>query len=144
MSACWEISAVIHLWFMNPQVAPETRAIIDWMQKIPFVLSANLHGGELVVSYPFDMARSYWMAKELTPTPDDSMFRWLSTAYATSHRIMSDDNRRICHYDDFIRVGNIINGANWHTVAGSECRMSCERFHYHVIQENLSCHGYLL
>ncbi|XP_073474245.1 probable carboxypeptidase X1 isoform X1 [Aquarana catesbeiana] len=123
----------------NATVAPETRAIIDWMQKIPFVLSANLHGGELVVSYPFDMARSYWMAKELTPTPDDSMFRWLSTAYATSHRIMSDDNRRICHYDDFIRVGNIINGANWHTVAGSMNDFSYLHTNCFEVTVELSC-----
>ncbi|XP_040191485.1 probable carboxypeptidase X1 [Rana temporaria] len=125
--------------FENATVAPETRAIIDWMQKIPFVLSANLHGGELVVSYPFDMARSYWMAKELTPTPDDSMFRWLSTAYATSHRIMSDDNRRICHYDDFIRVGNIINGANWHTVAGSMNDFSYLHTNCFEVTVELSC-----
>ncbi|XP_072262835.1 inactive carboxypeptidase-like protein X2 [Pyxicephalus adspersus] len=123
----------------NATVAPETRAIIDWMQKIPFVLSANLHGGELVVSYPFDMARSYWMAKELTPTPDDSMFRWLATAYASSHRIMAEDNRRICHYDNFMRVGNIINGANWHTVAGSMNDFSYLHTNCFEVTVELSC-----
>ncbi|XP_044128948.1 probable carboxypeptidase X1 isoform X1 [Bufo gargarizans] len=123
----------------NATVAPETRAIIDWMQKIPFVLSANMHGGELVVSYPFDMARSYWMAKELTPTADDAMFRWLATVYASSHRIMSDDNRRICHYDNFIRVGNIINGANWHTVAGSMNDFSYLHTNCFEVTVELSC-----
>ncbi|NXA28591.1 CPXM1 carboxypeptidase, partial [Ibidorhyncha struthersii] len=57
--------------FANATVAPETRAVIDWMQRYPFVLSANLHGGELVVTYPFDMTRAYWKAQELTPTADD-------------------------------------------------------------------------
>lgn len=103
-----------------PQVAPETRAVIDWMQRYPFVLSANLHGGELVVTYPFDMTRSYWKAQELTPTADDGVFRWLATVYATSNLAMASEDRRLCHYDDFARHGNIINGANWHTVPGSE------------------------
>ncbi|KFU95664.1 putative carboxypeptidase X1, partial [Chaetura pelagica] len=103
----------------NATVAPETRAVIDWMQRFPFVLSANLHGGELVVTYPFDMTRTYWKAQELTPTPDDGVFRWLATVYATSNLAMANQDRRLCHYDDFARLGNIINGANWHTVPGS-------------------------
>uniref|UniRef100_A0A8B9EGC3 Carboxypeptidase X, M14 family member 1 n=1 Tax=Anser cygnoides TaxID=8845 RepID=A0A8B9EGC3_ANSCY len=106
--------------FANATVAPETRAVIDWMQRYPFVLSANLHGGELVVTYPFDMTRTYWKAQELTPTADDGVFRWLATVYATSNLAMASEERRLCHYDDFMRSGNIINGANWHTVPGSE------------------------
>jgi hypothetical protein len=29
------------------QIQPEVQAIIDWLPKYPFVLSANLHGGKL-------------------------------------------------------------------------------------------------
>lgn len=101
------------------QVAPETWAVIKWMKRIPFVLSANLHGGELVVSYPFDMTRTPWAARELTPTPDDAVFRWLSTVYAGTNRAMQDTDRRPCHSQDFSLHGNVINGADWHTVPGS-------------------------
>ncbi|NWT62964.1 CPXM1 carboxypeptidase, partial [Erythrocercus mccallii] len=101
-------------------VAPETRAVIAWMQRYPFVLSANLHGGELVVTYPFDMSRTAWRAHELTPTPDDGVFRWLATVYASANLAMAGGQRRRCHQHDFARLGNIINGADWHTVAGSE------------------------
>uniref|UniRef100_A0A667Y8T2 Carboxypeptidase X, M14 family member 1 n=1 Tax=Myripristis murdjan TaxID=586833 RepID=A0A667Y8T2_9TELE len=74
------------------QVAPETRAVISWMQDIPFVLSANLHGGELVVTYPYDCTRD-WAPQENTPTPDDSFFRWLATVYASTNMVMANPDR---------------------------------------------------
>uniref|UniRef100_A0A673J481 Carboxypeptidase X (M14 family), member 1b n=1 Tax=Sinocyclocheilus rhinocerous TaxID=307959 RepID=A0A673J481_9TELE len=77
-------------YYTSEDVAPETRAVISWMQTIPFVLSANLHGGELVVTYPFDMTKD-WAPREHTPTPDESFFRWLATVYAsTNHNINPD------------------------------------------------------
>ncbi|KAG7335317.1 hypothetical protein KOW79_001913 [Hemibagrus wyckioides] len=119
-------------------VAPETRAVISWMRSIPFVLSANLHGGELVVTYPFDMARD-WAAREHTPTPDDSFFRWLATVYASTNHVMSNPDRRPCHNKDFTRQNNIINGANWHTVPGSMNDFSYLHTNCFEVTVELSC-----
>ncbi|XP_042586069.1 inactive carboxypeptidase-like protein X2 [Cyprinus carpio] len=41
----------------NGSVAVETLALISWMESHPFVLGANLQGGERLVAYPFDMRR---------------------------------------------------------------------------------------
>uniref|UniRef100_A0A4X2LX77 Carboxypeptidase X, M14 family member 1 n=1 Tax=Vombatus ursinus TaxID=29139 RepID=A0A4X2LX77_VOMUR len=121
------------------RVAPETRAVIDWMQRIPFVLSANLHGGELVVSYPFDMTRTPWEARELTPTPDDPVFRWLSTVYAGTSRAMHEPGRRPCHSEDFSHHGHIINGAQWHSVPGSMNDFSYLHTNCFEVTVELSC-----
>ena len=33
---------------------PESEAVIEWIKKYPFALSASFHSGALVVTYPFD------------------------------------------------------------------------------------------
>uniref|UniRef100_A0A3P9J9Q6 Carboxypeptidase X (M14 family), member 1b n=1 Tax=Oryzias latipes TaxID=8090 RepID=A0A3P9J9Q6_ORYLA len=119
-------------------VASETRAVISWMQDIPFVLGANLHGGEVVVTYPFDMTRD-WAPREHTPTPDDSFFRWLAAAYASTNQVMSDPDRRPCHNKDFLRNNNIINGAAWHNVPGSMNDFSYLHTNCFEITVELSC-----
>ncbi|XP_037134058.1 inactive carboxypeptidase-like protein X2 [Syngnathus acus] len=108
-------------WYQskNASVAVETRALITWMEKIPFVLGGNLQGGELVVTFPYDKTRSQGVTREPTPTPDDHVFRWLSFAYASTHRLMTAANRRVCHREDFAKEDGTINGASWHTAAGS-------------------------
>lgn len=103
----------------NATVAVETRALVSWMEKIPFVLGANLQGGELVVSFPFDRTRSVMALREATPTPDDPVFRWLAFAYASTHRLMTDAGRRLCHTHHCASEDGTINGASWHTAAGS-------------------------
>uniref|UniRef100_A0A3Q0SYE8 Carboxypeptidase X, M14 family member 1 n=1 Tax=Amphilophus citrinellus TaxID=61819 RepID=A0A3Q0SYE8_AMPCI len=122
-------------------VASETRAVISWMQNIPFVLGANLHGGELVVTYPYDMTRD-WAPREHTPTPDESFFRWLAVVYASTNQVMSNPDRRPCHNKDFLRYNNIINGADWHNVPGSMNDFSYLHTNCFEVTVELSCDKY--
>ncbi|XP_069778817.1 probable carboxypeptidase X1 [Narcine bancroftii] len=123
----------------NASVATETRAVINWMKKIPFVLSANLHGGDMVVCYPFDQGREPDIDYQPSPTPDEDVFRWLSFAYASSHRVMAQYNHRLCHGDNFMQRGNIINGANWHSMTGSMNDFSYLHTNCFEVTVELSC-----
>lgn len=87
--------------------------------RIPFVLSANLHGGDLVANYPYDASRSGAMT-EYTKSPDDQTFRHLALAYSTHHKEMASAMRKGCGYGgyNFGRQGGITNGAAWYSVQG--------------------------
>uniref|UniRef100_A0AAV2LJT2 Inactive carboxypeptidase-like protein X2 n=1 Tax=Knipowitschia caucasica TaxID=637954 RepID=A0AAV2LJT2_KNICA len=109
------------LWYQarNASVAVETRALISWMEKFPFVLGGNLQGGELVVTYPYDKTRSVDSLRKASPCPDDHVFRWLAFSYASTHRLMTAAQRRVCHSEDFAKEDGAINGAAWLSTSGS-------------------------
>ena len=60
------------------EIQPETQAIINWIKSIPFVLSANLHGGAMVANYPYDNVPFYERSKGYrvyAKSPDDDIYR---------------------------------------------------------------------
>ena len=90
---------------------PETRAMIQWIYGNNFVLSANLHGGSLVASYPFDSNKNHVRTGEYSPAPDDEVFKHLANTYARNHKTMSKNNK-----EGFVE--GTTNGARWYDVPG--------------------------
>ncbi|KAK6633778.1 hypothetical protein RUM44_004385 [Polyplax serrata] len=104
---------------LDEPIQPETRAVMRLIMQVPFVLSANLHGGDLVANYPYDASRS-GAVKEYSKSPDDETFRHLALSYSLKHKEMSDPKRKGCGYDgyNFGKQGGITNGAAWYSVKG--------------------------
>ncbi|XP_067879196.1 inactive carboxypeptidase-like protein X2 [Heterodontus francisci] len=123
-------------------VAMETQAIITWLEKIPFVLGANILGGEQVVTFPYNMGRPQEEEEEeeemrrrpqmvedyeedegeklrYMETPDDAIFQWLAISYASAHLTMTETYRGKCHTDDFTNGFGIINGGAWRSSFGT-------------------------
>ncbi|XP_037091577.1 carboxypeptidase D-like [Pollicipes pollicipes] len=97
---------------------PETMAAMTWIINKPFVLSANLHGGSLVASYPFDDTPQPNVRQCCVESnsPDKALFRSLASIYADGHALMhrGDD---FCHTGERF-AGGITNGAMWYDVPG--------------------------
>ncbi|KAL3269150.1 hypothetical protein HHI36_008230 [Cryptolaemus montrouzieri] len=96
---------------------PEAKAVMKWMDEIPFILSAGLHGGAVVANYPFDTVRVQ-TSQPINPpslTPDDDVFKHLATVYSQNHLrmhtgVVCDEGKKF--------EGGITNGAAWYPFSG--------------------------
>ncbi|OAF71466.1 hypothetical protein A3Q56_00761 [Intoshia linei] len=88
-------------------VQPETIAIMKWMNNSDVVLSANIHGGDVVVNYPFD--GNMESTTIYTGTKDDDVFRHISLTYAKYNPRMG--NNHSCYQNEKGFKYGITNGA---------------------------------
>ncbi|XP_045928993.1 carboxypeptidase D isoform X2 [Micropterus dolomieu] len=95
---------------------PETIAVMNWLKSIPFVLSANLHGGSLVVNYPYDDDKKG--TTEYSLSPDDKVFQQVSRAYSQENPLMHNGHPCDDLYPGEYFEDGITNGANWYNVPG--------------------------
>ncbi|EDV22434.1 uncharacterized protein TRIADDRAFT_28479 [Trichoplax adhaerens] len=102
----------------NQHHQPETLAMMNWIDKYPFVLSASLHGGSVVASYPFDDSHDHKESGYYSKSPDDAVFRHLAAIYANHHTTMHFGKPNCSDTpNDFFNNG-ITNGAEWYDVSG--------------------------
>ncbi|XP_053952079.1 carboxypeptidase D isoform X2 [Anastrepha ludens] len=113
----------------NAVTEPEVAAVMNWTLSIPFVLSANLHGGSLVANYPYDdnendfsdpIARlrvATTMGRKLNPTEDNELFKHLALVYSEAHPTMHLGNPCPLFKHEHFPNG-IVNGAQWYSVTG--------------------------
>ncbi|XP_049879390.1 carboxypeptidase D isoform X2 [Pectinophora gossypiella] len=100
----------------NETPEPETLAVMNWSLSIPFVLSANLHGGALVANYPYDGNGDMESGRE-NPTPDNQLFLHLAHTYSNTHHKMHLGQPCKNLPNEKFPEG-ITNGAKWYVLAG--------------------------
>uniref|UniRef100_A0A672STH2 Carboxypeptidase D n=1 Tax=Sinocyclocheilus grahami TaxID=75366 RepID=A0A672STH2_SINGR len=103
--------------FVTDPRQPETLAVMNWAMSYPFVLSANLHGGSLVVNYPFD--DNLDNVSGYSKSSDDDVFRMVALAYSQENSQMFDGHscKEMDLYQEYFKDG-ITNGAAWYNVHG--------------------------
>lgn len=116
---------------------PETQALINLIVENPFVLSASLHGGAVVASYPFDNSEDHQHSGYYSAAPDDKVFRQLSQDYADRHPTMKKADVCGGGFKD-----GITNGAYWYDLMGGMQDFNYMRSNAFEITLELSCCKY--
>ncbi|KAH8418923.1 hypothetical protein KR222_004849 [Zaprionus bogoriensis] len=137
----------------NKVTEPEVAAVMNWTLSLPFVLSANLHGGSLVANYPYDDNENDFndpyarlrgvsqVERKLNPTEDNALFRHLALTYSQAHPSMHLGQPCPLYHNERFPDG-ITNGAQWYSVTGGmqdwnyvragclelTIEMSCDKF----------------
>nr|CAH8875856.1 unnamed protein product [Trichobilharzia regenti] len=93
----------------------ETKMVMAWLDNINFVLSANIHGGDLVANYPFDESLNKNASE--SATPDNSIFVDLAASYADQHSRMKTGSKK-CYDESNNFTDGITNGAKWYSLVG--------------------------
>ena len=104
--------------------ALENQHVMNWTADHNFVLSYNMHGGALVVNYPWDQTPgSSKLGKTYSASFDDETFIWLSLGYSIRNTPM---------YNSGSFTNGITNGAAWYEITGG---MQDWNYHYHSSME---------
>ncbi|EDV20128.1 expressed hypothetical protein [Trichoplax adhaerens] len=105
---------------LSHPLQPETIAVMQWIQSLPFVLSANLHGGTVVTVYPYDnLPSNYTDRTTYNRCPDDELYRTISKIYSYAHPTMHIGMPNCTVNDTEYFKDGIINGAAWYAIQGS-------------------------
>jgi len=98
---------------------PETVSLMSWIVSNPFVLSASLHTGTLIVTYPFDAEKptATKLFGEEHKTPDDRTFKEIALTYSENHPLLRA--HKYCGSDERFDDSGIINGAKYLVLRGS-------------------------
>ena len=89
-----------------PSRQPEVRLVAQWIMDNAFVLSANFHGGALVMNYPYD---DDGLGSTDSPSPDDLLFEDICLRYSINNPPM---------YGSPFFADGITNGAEWYSISG--------------------------
>ncbi|XP_065657239.1 carboxypeptidase D [Hydra vulgaris] len=120
---------------------PETAAVISWIKKYPFTLSASFHSGALVVTYPFDDSPSGQSA--YSATPDDDLFRQIAKSYSENHPQMHLANPKMnCTHALKRFTDGISNGAAWSSLNGGMQDYNYVRSNCYEVTVELGCHKF--
>lgn len=122
-------------------IQPETLAVMNWSKNYSFVLSANLHGGSLVVNYPFDDNLEDVIG--YSKSPDDAVFRMVALAYSQENSEMREGHpcKEMSSYPEYFQDG-ITNGAAWYNVHGGMQDWNYMNTNCFEVTIELGCHKY--